>query len=376
MRSRPYQICSRCIMDTTDPGISFDASGVCCYCRIYDRRVKNEVFRAAEGEERLNAVVARMKQAGRGKRYDCLLGISGGVDSTMALWVLKQRGLRVLAIHLDNGWNSELAVDNIKKVLEKLDVDLQTHVLDWEEFRDLQLAFLKASVPNAEIPTDHAIVALHFKVAREQGIRYIINGGNVATEAFVPTAWAYDARDLRHIKAIHRRFGSVPLRTFPMLGIAGSLWAVLGRGIKWIGILNYIDYDKARAIEMLQNELGWRPYGAKHYESLYTRFYQAYILRRKFGYDKRRAHLSNLVLAGEIIREQAIAEIEQDDYVGSPLYLQDREFVIKKLGLTESGFEAVMALPPRKHYEYPNHRLILEKVPHLLAGFRRLAANI
>lgn len=362
-------------MDTSDPDISFDDAGVCCYCHIYDTRMRNEVFRDPEGERRLAAIAAKMKEVGRGRPYDCLAGVSGGVDSTMVVWILKKLGLRILAVHLDNGWNSELAVDNIKKTLETLKVDLYTHVLDWDEFRDCQLAFLKASVPNCEIPTDHAIVAVMFRVAMEQKIKNIVVGSNVATEAFVPNAWAYDSRDLRHLRAIHRRLGSVPLRSFPTMGVLGSLYAVFWKRIRWIRVLNYVDYKKSDAIKLLQEELGWRPYGGKHYESVYTRFYQGYILKKKFGFDKARAHFANLVLSGECTRAQALVEVEKDDYVGSALWAEDREFVVKKFGLTEAAFEEVMLQPAKSHYDYPTNRTIYEKMPRLFAVLKRTATR-
>jgi N-acetyl sugar amidotransferase len=362
-------------MDTSDPDITFDDHGVCCFCKIHDERLRNEVFRGPEAEQRLETIVQKMKEDGKGKPYDCLIGLSGGTDSSMAVWTLKKLGLRPLALHLDNGWDSELAVDNIKKTLDKLGVDLYTYVLDWDEFRDLQLAFLKASVPNSEIPTDHAIVALNFKVAMEQQIKYIVNGSNVATEAFVPTAWAYDARDLRHLKAVHKRFGTIPLRSFPMLGIVGSLSAVFIKGIRWLSILNYVNYKKSEAIKLLQEELEWRPYGGKHYESVYTRFYQGYILKKKFGFDKRRAHLANLVLSGDLSREQALTEIAQEDYIDTGLWVEDREFVIKKLQLTEAQFEAIMTLPVKTHYDYPNNSWAFEKMPKLFGFLKKIATS-
>jgi len=363
-------------MDTSDPNISFDGNGVCCYCKIYDKRVSDEVFRGAEGQQRLAQIVEKIKKTGNGKPYDCLIGVSGGTDSTTAVLTLGKLGLRTLAIHLDNGWDSELAVDNIKKALEKLNMDLYTYVIDWDEFRDIQLAFLKASVPNAEIPTDHAIVALNFKIAMEKGIKCIINGGNVATEAFMPVAWAYDARDQRHLKAIHKRFGTVPLRSFPTMGIPSYLYAVFVKGVRWITILNYVDYKKSEAMKVLQEELGWRAYGGKHYESVYTRFYQGYILKRKFDFDKKRAHLSNLVLSGDLTREQALTEVQKEDYIGTGLYYEDRDFTIKKLGLTEAQFEEIMALPVKTHYEYPNNSWLLEKMPKLFGSFKRFVTQI
>jgi N-acetyl sugar amidotransferase len=370
---RGYRICRRCIMDTSDPGIFFDEMGVCRYCHTYDDRVRSEVFCGADAAKRLQALAEKMKRASKGHTYDCLIGVSGGADSSMALWTLRNLGLRVLAIHLDNGWNSELAVSNIQKIIEGLGVDLHTHVIDWDEFRDLQLAFLKASVPNAEIPTDHALVALHFSVAAKHGIKYIINGGNVSTEAFMPDAWAYNARDLRHLRAIHRRFGTGRTRSLPTLGIPASLYYVFCRGIRWITVLNYVGYRKPEAIAKLRETFDWRPYGGKHYESVYTRFFQGYILPTKFGFDKRRAHLSNLVLSGDLARDEALAQMEEDEYLTSGLCTEDRRFVLKKLGLSESEFEALMNLPPRSHYEYPNHRMVFERMPRAYGLLKRFA---
>lgn len=374
--NKPYQICTRCIMDTSDPGIIFDKRGVCCYCKLYDQRAASEVFRGKEGEVHLQRIVEKIKKAGKGKSYDCLIGVSGGVDSTYVVWNLKKLGLRPLAFHVDNGWDSELAVDNIKNVLDRLDIDLITYVLNWEEFRDLQLSFLKASVPNAEIPTDHIIDNISFRLATEHRIKYIINGGNIATEAFVPVAWAYDSRDQRHLKAIHKQFGTIPINSLPNMSIFGYAYRILVKGIRWITLLNYIEYKKSEAIKVLQTELGWRPYGGKHFESVYTRIYQGYILKHKFGFDKRRAHLANLVLCGDLTRDQALKEIEKEDYIGTDIYQADREFTIKKLGLTEVQFNAIMALPLKTHYEYPNNSWVLERMPRIFSIFKRFATSV
>lgn len=366
------QTCSRCIMDTSDPEIQFDSAGVCSHCKDYEIRVRDELAPVAEREARLQALVSKIKERGKNLPYDCIIGVSGGVDSTMVAYHVKRLGLRPLAVHLDNGWNSELAVDNIKKTIETLQIDLATHVIDWEEFRDLQLSFLKASVPNCEIPTDHAIYACLFQVAKQQGTRYIIVGSNVVTEALLPRAWGYVNLDLKHIKAIHRRFGTVPLKTFPHQNLPSFLFDVLVRGIRAIPLLNYVDFNKADAKQLIQRELGWRDYGGKHFESIYTRFFQGYILPTKFGYDKRRAHLSNLVLSGQITREQAIKEMDRSPYAGVD-FAEDREFVIKKLGITEAEFEAILNAPPRLHRDYPSHHYFFLGMPKLKKAFKKLA---
>lgn len=369
-----YQICNRCIMDTSDPLIEFDRSGICNHCRTYDIRIQKEVFRGEDASARLRAITERIKAEGKGKEYDCILGVSGGVDSTTLAYRVKKLGLRPLAVHFDNGWNSELAVDNINRTLKTLDIDLYTHVVDWEEFRDLQLSFLKASVANCEIPTDHAITALLFHMANRYGIKFIIGGGNVVTEGILPKAWGYYSQDLRHLEAIHSLFGKVPLKTLPRLGIARFMYYVLIKKIRMIPMLNYLDYNKKEAMELIQRELGWRYYGGKHYESIYTRFFQGHILPRKFGYDKRRAHLSTLICSGQLSRESALDEMRADPYANNNL-IEDRTFVIKKLGLTETEFDEIMKAPPKPYWAYPSNKLLFEDLRSLKAAFKRIATN-
>ena len=367
-----YKVCQRCIMDTSDREISFDQAGSCNHCTRYFERVAVEQFSGDDGEKRLQSLVDTIKQRGRGRDYDCIIGVSGGVDSTVVAYHVKQLGLRPLALHLDNGWNSELAVDNIKRTLDRLEIDLYTHVVDWEEFRDLQLSFLKASVSNCEIPTDHAINALLIKTALKMRIKYVLHGGNLATEGILPISWGYYNQDLKHLRAIHRQFGSQPLRTFPQISLFRFVSAIMLRGVKYIPILNYLNYNKNAAKELIQNELGWRDYGGKHYESIYTRFFQGYILPKKFGYDKRRAHLSTLVCSGEMTRDAAIEEMKTDPYASNDLE-QDREFVIKKLGLTEVEFSEIMEAPVKQHAEYPSNSFFFHDLKRMKKLFKRIA---
>lgn len=362
-------------MDTSDPEIAFDEKGICNHCRQYEHRVATEIVRGPAGEARLAATVDAIRNSGRGKDYDCIIGVSGGVDSTTVAYTVKRKlGLRPLAVHFDNGWNSELAVDNIQRALKILDIDLETHVVDWEEFRDLQLSFLRASVANAEIPTDHGINALLYQAAARHGVKYIIGGGNVATEGILPFAWGYYNQDLRHLKAIHRQFGTVPLRTMPTISMRDYLWYVFVRRIRIIPILNYVGYNKTASMELIQRELGWRHYGGKHYESIYTRFFQGYLLPRKFGFDKRRAHLSTLVCSGEISREAALAEMQNDPYAANNLR-EDKEFVLKKLGLTTAEFDAIMALPRRTYRDYPSNALFFHRMASLRKLFKKIATT-
>jgi N-acetyl sugar amidotransferase len=358
-------------MDTTDPDIAFDDAGVCSHCHRYERVARERLIPSSERKPRLDALVAEIKAAGHGKPYDCVIGVSGGVDSTYVAWLVKDLGLRPLAVHLDNGWNSELAVANIEKTLKTLSIDLHTHVIDWEEFRDLQVAFLKASTPDGEVPTDHAIFALLYKMAAAHGVRHVITGTNVATEAVLPEKWGYGYFDWRYVKDVHRRFGSKRLSTYPHFSLPKLFWHVFVRRIRMVSVLNYIDYDKAKAMQLLQDKLGWVYYGGKHYESIYTRFYQAYLLPRKFDIDKRKAHLSTLILSGQTTREQALAAMQEPVYPERAL-LEDRDYAIKKLNLTSAQFDAIMAAPNKTFLDYRTSHGIFETAKRVVNAGRRL----
>jgi N-acetyl sugar amidotransferase len=304
-------------------------------------------------DAKLQALLAEIKNAGRGKDYDCLIGVSGGVDSTMVACKVKEFGLRPLALHVDNGWNSELAVNNIERSLKKLNIDLYTIVLDWEEFRELQLAFLYSSVANIEIPTDHALSSLLFRTASEKGVKYIISGANVVSEAIMPTSWMHDSRDLGLLKSIHKKFGTLPLRTYPSSSLARYFYYVVMRSIKYVPILNYVGYNKMEAKAFIQKELGWRDYGGKHYESVFTRFFQGYILPEKFNMDKRRPHLSSLICSEQMTRDEVLEELRKPAYPPE-LFRQDYELFIKKMRLTAEKFDAIMKTPPKPYSDYSN----------------------
>jgi N-acetyl sugar amidotransferase len=367
--------CTRCVMDTSVPGIEFDQDGVCNFCTAAMARLERDLFVGPGHDGKLEALVAAIKLAGRGRPYDCVIGVSGGVDSSYTAWLVKRKfGLRPLAVHLDNGWNSELAVQNIERLLKELAIDLYTHVIDWEEFRDLQLAFLKSSIANSEIPTDHAIVALLYRQAAKHGIKYIISGGNLATEVVMPETWMHDAKDLRLLKSVHRRHGALPLRTFPMMSYRRLAWYILIRRIRYIGILNYVRYDKDAAADILERELGWRRYVAKHFESIYTRFFQGYLLPRKFGMDKRLPHLSSLIVSGQMTRAQALEELRQEPY--SPeMASEDLLYVRKKFGLSSEEFESIMAEPPRDAGRYPNSIWLERSLAPLIGAVKDFATG-
>lgn len=355
---RAYRICTRCLMDTSDPEIQFDEQGVCNHCHDYDRLIQQRVLTGEAGLRYLENLVEQIKQEGRGKPYDCVMGVSGGVDSTYVAYVAKTKlGLRPLAIHMDNGWDSELAVKNIEEALKHLGIDLYTNVLNWEEFKDLQLAFLKASTPDSEIPSDHAIWAVIGDMAEKLKVRYILSGFNVRTETHLPRAWSQGHFDWKYIQSVHKQFGKARLKTFPHQGLFTYYRRLLT--LRRVDILNYLDYNKQEAMQLLERELGWKYYGGKHHESIYTRFYQGYILPTKFGYDKRRSHLSSQICSGEITRETALAELQRPTYAPA-MQEEDREYVAKKLGVSDREFDAIMNLPRKRFSDYPSYGRVIE----------------
>jgi len=341
-------------MDTTAKEIVFDDNGVCNFCHQYDIQQGNEVFADKDGEEKVENLIAHIKERGKNRQYDCLIGISGGVDSSYVAYLVKKKyGLRVFAVHLDNGWNSELAVANIEHILKKLDIDLYTYVLDWKEFRDIQISFLKSGISNIEIPTDHAIWALLIKTAAKMKIPYIIAGNNVVTESIMPESWLYSSKDSKLIKAIHDKFGKVKMKTYPRLTTFDYIKYLLIRGIRWVPILNYIPYVKSDAKKILIEELSWRDYGGKHYESIFTRFFHAYYLPNKFEYDLRKTYLSALICSGQITRDEALDEL-QNPPASEEMLVNDKEYVMKKLGLSIEEFESIMNSPNKTYIDYPN----------------------
>jgi N-acetyl sugar amidotransferase len=348
-----YRICTRCVMDTSAADITFDKDGACNYCTEFLAKLHAASSDLAAHPDRCEQLVASVKASGKGKEYDCVVGVSGGVDSSYALYRAVKCGLRPLAVHLDNGWNSELAAHNIANLISALGVDLYTHVIDWEENRDLQLAFFKANVIDIELLMDNAMLALNYQQAARHGLKYILIGGNLATEGVrIPKQWNHNKYDVRNIRRIYKRFGTLAIRTHPLISTLGRVWYEAVRGIRWISFLNYFPYNKFEALRILQDELGYKPYPYKHYESVFTRFYQAYILPRKFGFDKRRVHLSSLVVSGQMPRADAMKLLETPPYPDAQQEEQDRTFVMKKLGFTEASFREYMAAPAVAHEVY------------------------
>jgi N-acetyl sugar amidotransferase len=347
-----YQICNRCIIDTSIPGVVFDEVGVCSGCRSYDQ-LSAQGFQSAETRQAaLDQIVARIKADGQGKPFDCIVGVSGGVDSTYVALLAKRLGLRPLAVHLDNGWNSNLAVSNIEKCCRTLGIELVTHVLDWEEFKDIQLAFLKASTPDSEIPTDHAILSVLSERARQVGTPYILSGVNTSTEGItIPNATG-NQYDWKYIRSIHALFGARSIRTFPHLSLLGFFRARYLLRQRQIHLLDLIDFNKEAAAAELCVELGWQPYAGKHHESVYTRFFQTCYLPIKFGFDKRRIHLSNLIISGQLNRNEALKEIQSP--VATPKeQSEDIQYVAKKFNISIEQLNYLMQTAPKSWSEYP-----------------------
>lgn len=373
--SRSYQMCARCVMDTTDPEISFDENGVCSHCTHFDQVVRPLWPSPAQGQALLEDMIRTVKTHGAGKQYDCIIGLSGGVDSSFCAVKAAEWGLRPLVVHVDAGWNSELAVMNIEQICRRLGFDLVTHVVNWEEMRDMQLAFVRSNLANQDVPQDHAFFAALYGYAEKAGIKYVINGSNFATESILPAAWGHDAMDATQIKAIHAKFGSRPRGEFPVISFFDYYvkYPFL-LGMKVLKPLNYMAYDKEQAIRILEQDYGWRYYGGKHYESRWTRFFQAYYLPYKFGYDKRKAHLSSLVVSGQMSREAALAALKTPLYDALQL-TEDKLFIAKKLGISQDEFENLIHQPARHFSEFPNHQfrrtLAMRVYRSLLALFAR-----
>lgn len=354
MTNENITICKRCVMDTTDPVIRFDDKGYCNYCNSY---LQNDFTYSPEKERQLQIVIDEIKKAGKGNKYDCIIGVSGGVDSTYVAYEVKKRGLRPLAVHLDNGWNSELAVSNIQKCLDTLGIDLYTHVIDWKEFKDLQLSFLKASIPGMEVPTDHGIISILNQTAIKNNVKYIINGSNGSSEFIMSPRWSEGEaqRDWLLVKNVHKQFGSVKLKTFPKTTIFDNFKNKLVHKLSVINILNYVDYSKEKGKKLIEEELSWVYYGGKHYESIYTRFTQAYIQPQKFNIDKRKAHHSNLICAGEMSRDEALNDLQKNPYPNPVMMEDDRQYFMKKLSMSEADFEKMMSAPVKSYLDYDGY---------------------
>ncbi|MFZ5972404.1 MAG: N-acetyl sugar amidotransferase [Bacteroidota bacterium] len=353
-----HQSCIRCLMDTTDPELTFNEQGVCNHCIEAEIELPKHKFSSEEEQANLRAIYDKIKSDSKGQKYDSLIGLSGGVDSSYVTHLAHQMKLTPLIVHFDNGWNSEKSVANIKNLVDKCGFDLETYVINWPEFKDLQRSFFKAGVVDIEILSDHAIMATMFQLRKKYKIRNVLSGSNYVTEHGMPNAWLWRKQDLTNIRGIQKKFGTRKIKDFPTLNsVQFQLIKMFGLGGNYIEILNHINYSKSMAMDVLQKEYGWVYYGGKHYESTFTKFYQAYVLPVKFGYDKRKVHLSALIRNGEITREQGLAELAKPAYDPQELRI-DKEYVLKKLGFSEAEFDQIMAAPPKSHLDYPSDEWI------------------
>lgn len=357
--SREYKICTRCIMDTTDPNISFDKDGVCSNCHKYDEDVQLYGYKQGISEKSLHNLITEMKREGNGKEYDCILGISGGVDSAYMAYMATKLGLRILAVHVDAGWNTDIAVENVKKMCDKLQLDLHTIVIDWPSMMELQRAYMFSGLPNLDIPQDHVFLAAMYNYAHKYKIKYMLNGSNLATEGILPSAWGYAAIDFRNIKSVYKRCGRGKkiFSKYPHFNIWKYFY--YQQKVKRVNLLNYIPYSKKEAMLTLEREFDWKYYGGKHFESRFTKFFQSYYLPKKFGYDKKRAHLSSLIVGGEMSRDEALKEMEDTTTYTLDQMFEDRDFIIKKLNISAEEWEQIMEMPNKCEDDYANSKKII-----------------
>jgi len=352
------RICTNCVMDTTDSAITFDDKGVCDHCRTFYAKVLPNWHTDERGERELRALVQAIKASGKGKDFDCIIGMSGGIDSSYLTYVATEFGLRPLVFHVDAGWNSQEAVNNIEKLVDALGLDLYTEVIDWEEMRDLQLAFFKSGVPHIDTPQDHAFFATMYKFAEQHDIKTILTGANLSTECIRnPIEWMYYQSDSIQLKDIHRRFGTRQLHNFPTTSILRhKIWLPYVKGIRVVRPLNLVPYDKAAAVKLLTEKFGWQPYPQKHFESRFTRFYEGFWLPRKFGFDTRKVQFSSLIVTGQMTRAEAL-EMLKTPALDDATVRQEFEYVANKLGITTAELQGYLEAPNKTYRDYRSQEM-------------------
>lgn len=357
-----YRICSNCVMDTSDSQIVFDEHGVCDHCNGFKRDVLPNWHPDEQGKAMFRTMVDKIKRDGEGKPFDSIIGMSGGLDSSYLLHLaVSEFGLRPLVFHVDGGWNTDIAVNNIQMLVDKLGLDLYTEVINWEEMRDFQLAFFKSGVPHLDIPQDHAFVATLYHFANKHGIKYILNGGNYATECVRnPLEWLYYGTDMAQIRDIHRRFGTRELRTYPFSSVLfHKVYLRYIRGVQVVKPLNWLPYTKDIAIKTLSEKYGWRPYPQKHFESRFTKFFEGYWLPTRFGYDTRRVQFSSLILTGQMTREEALAKLAQPAYDPNTIN-EEFAYIATKLGISVEELRSYHAMPLKTYKDYRNQEWLFD----------------
>jgi N-acetyl sugar amidotransferase len=376
MAEKPYQICTKTVMDTSDPSITFDQDGISNHYWDFHNIVKPNWHTGPEGQAKLEQTVKTLKQSAKGQDFDCIMGLSGGADSSYMLHLMvTQFDLRPLVFHVDGGWNSEVAVNNINALVEKLGLDLYTEVINWQEMRDFQLAMFKSGVPHLDVPQDMAFCGVLYKFAEKYGIKWILNGGNISTECvLMPLEVLYWGTDMAQVQDILSRYGTVPMATYPFSSIFyHKLYLRYFRGVKVFKPLNYLPYIKAKAIDELEQIYGWKPYPQKHFESRFTRFFEGYWLPTRFGYDMRRNQFSSLILTGQMTREEALAQLEQSPLDPATVE-QEFNYIATKLGISVDELRSYHQMPKKYYWDYRNQRRLFEwgeKVLSIIARTRR-----
>ena len=359
-------------MDTSDMDIIFDESGRCNHCKDFEQVLAQPRYDKETAALKLKGLIGQIKEKGRRKKYDCLVGISGGVDSCYTAYLCHSWGLKPLLVHMDNGWNSDTAVKNVRKLVEKLGCDYVSYVLDWREFRDIQLAFLKSSIVDLEMPTDIAIAASLYETAEKYGIKYIVSGGNFSAEGILPLTWGYHVlKDEKLYRHIVRKFSGTPIRKTPVVGLLGEIKYKFLQGIKTVYPLNLSHYDKGAAKKFLMEEFGWQDYGGKHHESKITGFWQSYVMPTKYNMDYRRATLSSQIVSGQVSREQALEELKNLPYKPENIET-DSQYIAKKYGISTEEFKACLATPPLTYKDFPNDK---KKIEWFYALYRKYVSG-
>lgn len=349
-----YKICKNCVMDTTDSDINFDSEGICSHCNQYNF-LRNVEYK--NSNKKFQSIIDRIKKRGKSYPYDCIVACSGGTDSSYMLHKLKDCGLRVLAVHYNSGWNSDEANHNVKAMTDSIGVDLYEYTIDFEEFRALQIAYLKAGVIDLDIPTDHALYGSLYKAAVDKNVPFILTGHNFETECVMPNSWVTDKLDSRNLMDIYNQYGDgSPLKSYPLLTLWKKFLNYNIRKIEMIFILNYIDYDKEKASEEMKSIYGWERVRVKHGESIWTRFYQCHILPTRFGVDKRRAHFSNLILSGVMTRKEALFELDKPTYKDN--LEEDKKVIFDRYRINNVEFDEWMTQPIRKHSDFKDEKVL------------------
>lgn len=353
---RAYQICTNCVMDTSDSNIIFDSKGMCDHCNDFYTNVEPNWHTDEKGLEELASTVEKIKKEGEGKDFDCILGMSGGVDSSYLLHLaVTQLGLRPLVFHVDGGWNSELAVNNIQVMIDKLGLDLYTEVINWEEMKDFQLAFFKSGVPHIDIPQDHAFIATLYNFADKHNIKYILNGGNISTECVRnPMEFLYYGTDMAQIRDIRKKFSSNPMKTYPFSPVLRhKFYLRYLKGLTVVKPLNHMPYIKEQALKLLSDTYGWTPYPQKHFESRFTKFYEAYWLPERFGFDTRRVQYSSLILTKQLAREEALRKLKKPAF--NPETIEEEfKYIATKLGISVAELRGYFESEKKFFWDYKN----------------------